>query len=229
MHNMLIKLFPGEEDMNVCIWVSLKHNCVMYEHISMKCMHILMVTWSKESAKSLSLLAYVLHILYHPETQHINNDPINTHVLLPATQRTLTLNIDKIEKYSSWSFSIPNTNHSANFEVPTDIQVFCHVTLCHWVVPNTLKDLCLISNLMHKILIYLHIIHLLQSSTCFEYYPANLQEVYVLIVCMQPLVLSLSADDCIVHRLRKFFLNWCTIQSPAESDDTRGCIHTITT
>jgi hypothetical protein len=32
---------------------------------------------------------------------------------------------------------------------------------------------------MHKILIYLHIIHLLKSSTCFEHYPAYLQEVYV--------------------------------------------------
>jgi len=63
MHNMLIKLFPDEEDMNVCIQLSLKHNFVMYQHISMKCMHILMVTWSNESAKSLSLLAYVLHFL----------------------------------------------------------------------------------------------------------------------------------------------------------------------
>jgi len=35
---------------------------------------------------------------------------------------------------------------------------------------------------MHKILIYLHIIHLLKSSTCFEHYPAHLQEVYVIIV-----------------------------------------------
>ena len=32
---------------------------------------------------------------------------------------------------------------------------------------------------MHKILIYLHIIYLLKSSTCFEHYPAHLQEVYV--------------------------------------------------
>jgi len=32
---------------------------------------------------------------------------------------------------------------------------------------------------MHKILIYLQIIHLLKSSTCFEHYPAHLQEVYV--------------------------------------------------
>jgi hypothetical protein len=62
---------------------------------------------------------------------------------------------------------------------------------------------------MHKILVYLHIIHLLKSSACFEFYPAHLQEVYVVTVYMQPL---------------EFFLNWCTRQSPAESDDTRGCI-----
>jgi len=52
---------------------------------------------------------------------------------------------------------------------------------------------------MHKV-VYLHIIHLLKSSTCFEHYPAHLQ-VYVIIVYMQPLVLSLSAGDCLVHRL----------------------------
>ena len=67
----------------------------------------------------------------------------------------------------------------------------------------------LISNLMYKILIYLHIIHLLKSSTCFEHYPGHLQEGYVVIVYVQPLVSSLSAGDCLVHRLRKkcsFFL-----------------------
>jgi hypothetical protein len=41
---------------------------------------------------------------------------------------------------------------------------------------------------MPKILIYLHIIHLLESSTYFEHYPAHLQEVYVVVVYMQPLV-----------------------------------------
>ena len=61
----------------------------------------------------------------------------------------------------------------------------------------------LISNLMHKIFIHLCIIHLLKSSTCFEHYPAHLQEVYVVMVYMQPLVSSLSAGDCPVHRLRK--------------------------
>jgi len=56
---------------------------------------------------------------------------------------------------------------------------------------------------MHKILIYLHIIQLLKSSTCFEYCPAHLHEVYVVIVYMQPLVSLLSAGDCPVHRLKK--------------------------
>jgi len=78
---------------------------------------------------------------------------------------------------------------------------------------------------MHKILVYLHIIHLLKSSTCFEHHPAHLQEVYVVIVHMQPLVSSHSAGDCLVHRLRQNFLNRCTRQLPAESDDTRVCIY----
>jgi len=56
---------------------------------------------------------------------------------------------------------------------------------------------------MHKILIYLYIIHLLKSSTCFEHCPAHLQEVYVVTLYMQPLVSSLSAGDCPVHRLGK--------------------------
>jgi len=56
---------------------------------------------------------------------------------------------------------------------------------------------------MHKILIYLHIIYLLKSSTRFEHYPAHLQEVYVVIVYMQRLVSSLSAGDCLVNRLKK--------------------------
>ena len=54
---------------------------------------------------------------------------------------------------------------------------------------------------MHKILVYLHIIHLLKSCTCFEHYPAHLQEAYVVIVYMQHLVSSLCAGDCPVHRL----------------------------
>jgi len=56
---------------------------------------------------------------------------------------------------------------------------------------------------MHKILVYLNIIHLLKSSTSFEHYPAHLQEVHIVIVYMQPLVSSLSVGDCLVHRLRK--------------------------
>jgi len=38
----------------------------------------------------------------------------------------------------------------------------------------------------------------LKSSTCFEHCPAHLQEVYVVIVYMQPLVSSLSAVTCSV-------------------------------
>ena len=41
-------------------------------------------------------------------------------------------------------------------------------------VRNVFLNLGLISNLMHKILVYLLIIHLLKSSTCFEHYPAHL-------------------------------------------------------
>ena len=58
---------------------------------------------------------------------------------------------------------------------------------------------------MHKILIYLHIIHLLKSSTCFEHHSAHLEEVYVVIAYMQLLVSSLSAGDCLVHRLRNYY------------------------
>jgi hypothetical protein len=48
----------------------------------------------------------------------------------------------------------------------------------------------------------------LKSSPCFEHYATHLQEVYVVIVYMQPLVSSLSAGDFPVHRLEKnFFLN----------------------
>jgi hypothetical protein len=51
-------------------------------------------------------------------------------------------------------------------------------------------------------------IYLLKSSTCFEHYPAHLQEVYAVTVYMQPLVSPLSGGDCLVHRFRKnyFFL-----------------------
>jgi hypothetical protein len=54
--------------------------------------------------------------------------------------------------------------------------------------------------------LFTYIIHLLKSSTCFEHYPAHILGVYVLIVYKQPLVSSLTAGDCTVHRLRKSFL-----------------------
>jgi hypothetical protein len=46
-------------------------------------------------------------------------------------------------------------------------------------------------------------LHMVKLYTCFEYYPSHLQEVYVVIVYMQPMVSSLCAGDCLVHRLRK--------------------------
>jgi len=59
-------------------------------------------------------------------------------------------------------------------------------------------------------------IHLLKSSTCFKHYPAHLQEVYVVIVYMQPLVPSLipnlftdltcsSVDEFLFHQLPGLF------------------------
>jgi len=62
----------------------------------------------------------------------------------------------------------------------------------------------------------------------FRAYLAHLQEVHFVTVYMRFLVSSLSAGDCLVHRLRKNFLNRYTRQSPAESDDTRDLIYTIT-
>jgi hypothetical protein len=98
-----------------------------------------------------------------------------------------------------------------DFLAPHSSNKHCQ-TIWHWQVrassnnsnklTNEMQQPWLISNLMHKILIYLHIIHLLKSSTCFEHYSAHLQEVYVVIV-----------------------YNRCTGQSPADSDDTRGCIY----
>jgi len=41
---------------------------------------------------------------------------------------------------------------------------------------------------------------------------------------MRHLISSLSVGDYPVHRLRK---NWCTGQSPTDSDDIRCCIDTI--
>ena len=83
-------------------------------------------------------------------------------------------------------------------------------------VKNSVLKLWLISNLMHKILICLHIMHLLKSSTCFEHCSAHLQEVYVVIVYMQPVK-------------KQLFLNRCTGHLPADSDNARGCIYTVTT
>jgi hypothetical protein len=54
-----------------------------------------------------------------------------------------------------------------------------------WTKPrNKLKPTFINLQLDAQILIYLHTIHLLKSSTCFEHHSAHLQEVYVAIVYM---------------------------------------------
>jgi len=47
-------------------------------------------------------------------------------------------------------------------------------------------------------------------------------------IYMHPLVSSLSAGDCPVHRLSSFLTGAQDSQSPADSDDITGCIYTIT-
>jgi hypothetical protein len=77
------------------------------------------------------------------------------------------------------------------------VNVYVWLYVCAWTcVCTTLVDL----QLDAKIIVYLRIIYLLKSSTFFEHYPAHLEEIYVTIVYMQPLVSSLSAGDCLVHR-----------------------------
>jgi hypothetical protein len=58
----------------------------------------------------------------------------------------------------------------------------------------------------------------------FRAYPTHLHEVYVVIAYMQFLVSSLSAGDCLVHRLT----GAQDSQSPAESDDIRDRVYTVT-
>jgi len=67
-----------------------------------------------------------------------------------------------------------------------------------------------------QILIYLHIIHLLKSSTCFEHCPAHLQEVYVAIVYVQLYIRNLLLFLCqftigwsyVIHWILHHFSRW---------------------
>ena len=104
---------------------------------------------------------------------------------------------------------------------------------------------------------YLFTYNLLKSSTCFEHYPAHLQDVYVVIVYMQPLVSSL----CIKSEINQGYITMhgqpvikiCNAKQARQiyqykkikiklyknnadiwynkicNDDTRCCIYTITT
>jgi hypothetical protein len=75
---------------------------------------------------------------------------------------------------------------------------------------------------MHKILIYLYIIHLLKSSTCFEHYLAHLQEVYVVIVYMQPLVSSLSAGDSCAPVKKELDKEWTNVAGFCADDNEQS-------
>ena len=74
------------------------------------------------------------------------------------------------------------------------------VTVKHKHNIATLVDFQLVAQNSY---LFIYKTHLLKSSTCFEHYPVRLQEVYVVIVYMQPLVSSLTVVDCPVHRLKK--------------------------
>jgi hypothetical protein len=56
---------------------------------------------------------------------------------------------------------------------------------------------------MHKVLVYLLIRQLIIPPHVSSINPPQHQDVHVVIVYVQPLVSSLSAGDCLVHRLRK--------------------------
>jgi hypothetical protein len=89
-------------------------------------------------------------------------------------------------------------------------------------------DFFIITNLIHKFFLFIYTNYIkLNSSTCFQRIPSIIRRSTTQFIYMQPLVSSLSASDCLVQQLRKSFLNCCIRQSPAESDDTRGCICTI--
>jgi len=79
--------------------------------------------------------------------------------------------------------------------------------------------------------LYIYIIHLLKSSTCFEHYSGHLQEVYVVIIYTygaSGIVTVCRWLSCTPVR-KELFPNRCKGQSPADYDDIRGCIYTVTT
>jgi len=79
---------------------------------------------------------------------------------------------------------------------------------------------------------FIKILYMFRALPCLssEGLRRNCTYIYIIYIYMQPLISSFFAGDCPVYRLgRNFFLNRCTGQSHAQSDDTRGCIYTITT
>jgi len=88
---------------------------------------------------------------------------------------------------------------------------------------NSLKICVLFLLLIIIIIIIIIIICIVEQQN------STLYRIHVVTVYVQPLLSSLSAGDCLMHRLRKDFLNRCTGQSAAESEYTNGCTYTITT
>jgi hypothetical protein len=86
-----------------------------------------------------------------------------------------------------------------------------------------------------QIFIYSHTIHSLKSSTCFEHCPAHLQEVYVVIVYMQPLISPLSADSPVKNESRFFFFVYrhsdlevsCSSGTKTKHSESRCCLRAV--
>jgi hypothetical protein len=86
-----------------------------------------------------------------------------------------------------------------------------------------------------QILIYLHIIHSLKSSTGFEHYHAHHQEVYVVLVYMQPLISSLSAGAPVKNESRFFFFVYrhfdlevsCSNETKTKHGESRCCLRAV--
>ena len=134
-----------------------------------------------------------------------------------------------------------NTKHApVAFCMSSCPSAFRNLKTIERVVGNVILDLDIWLAVHHSItflllptwytnFFYIHINYVkLNSSTCFERNPLIIRRSTTQIVHMPPLVSSLSASDRLVQPLRKdSFLGGCTRNSPAKSDDTRGCICTI--
>jgi hypothetical protein len=114
----------------------------------------------------------------------------------------------------SWTLTLSAKDKSENhqyFQAPISFEScwrLCYYNTEYWqflteVSGQPVRLMYDIETSITSKFLFFYIIHLLKSSTCLEHYPDRLQEVYIVIVYVQPLVSSLSAGDCPVHRLKK--------------------------